>query len=80
LEEAGKIERVNKTFATFAAIGMCSWTSYWFDFDRQESGRELADTSVNIFFKGLREKARMPRALHGDEWSMLVWGCEPPSL
>jgi hypothetical protein len=22
----------------------------------------------------------MPRALHGDEWSMLVWGCEPPSL
>jgi hypothetical protein len=27
-----------------------------------------------------REKTRIPRALHGDEWSMLVWGLEPPSF
>ena len=53
LEEAVKVERVNKTFATFAAIGMCSWTFYWFDYDRRESGKELSDTYVNIFFKGL---------------------------
>ena len=25
----------------------------------------------------LREKARMPRAVHGDEWPMLVWGRHP---
>jgi len=53
LEEAGKVERVNKTFATFAAIGMCSWTFYWFDYDRKKSGAELSDTYMNIFFKGL---------------------------
>lgn len=53
LEEAGKVVWVNKTFATFAAIGMCSWTFYWFDYDRKESGQELSDTYVNIFFKGL---------------------------
>ena len=53
LEEAGKVKMVNKTFATFAAIGMCSWTFYWFDYDRKESSRELSDTYVNIFFKGL---------------------------
>jgi len=28
----------------------------------------------------LREKARMPRAVHGDEWPMLVWGREPPNI
>jgi AcrR family transcriptional regulator len=53
LEEAGKVGRINKTFATFAAIGMCSWTFYWFDYDRKTSGEELSDTYVNIFFEGL---------------------------
>ena len=53
LEEAGKVKMVNKTFATFAAIGMCSWTFYWFDYNRRESGEELSDTYVDIFFKGL---------------------------
>jgi AcrR family transcriptional regulator len=53
LEAAGKIERVNKTFAAFAAIGMCSWTFYWFDYDRKESSRELSDIYRRIFFHGL---------------------------
>jgi AcrR family transcriptional regulator len=53
LETAGRVERVNKTFATFAAIGMCSWTFYWFDYDRKESGKELSDTYVNILIHGL---------------------------
>jgi AcrR family transcriptional regulator len=53
LEASGKVKGVNKTFATFAAIGMCSWTFYWFDYDRMESGGDLADAYVDIFFNGL---------------------------
>ncbi len=53
LEVSGKIIKINKTFAAFAAIGMCSWTFYWFDYERKESGRELSEAYVNIFFNGL---------------------------
>ena len=53
LEAMGKIEKMNKTFASFSALGMCSWTFYWFDYDRQESGEELADTYLQIFLRGL---------------------------
>ena len=30
-----------------------------------------------IIFLELCEKARIPRAFHGDEWSVGVWGSEP---
>ena len=53
LEGAGRVQKINKTFATFAAIGMCSWTFYWFDYTRKESGKELSDTYVNILIHGL---------------------------
>ena len=53
LESAGKIVGINKTFATFAAIGMCSWTFYWFDYNRGETGGELSDTYTKIFLNGL---------------------------
>jgi AcrR family transcriptional regulator len=53
LESAGKIKGINKTFATFAAIGMCSWTFYWFDYNRGETGGELSDTYTKIFLNGL---------------------------
>ena len=53
LERAGKVKGINKTFATFAAIGMCSWTFYWFDYNRRETGSELSDTYVTVFLNGL---------------------------
>ncbi len=53
LEAAGRIKPLNKTFATFAALGMCSWTFYWFDYARRDSAGELADTYVEIFLRGL---------------------------
>ena len=53
LERSGRVKGINKSFATFAAIGMCSWTFYWFDYDRKQSGSELSDSYVNIFFKGI---------------------------
>jgi AcrR family transcriptional regulator len=55
MEAMGKIRRTNKTFAAFAALGMCSWTFYWFDYDRKKSAEELADTYVQILFKGLKK-------------------------
>ena len=54
LEDAGRIRKINKTFATFAALGMCSWTFYWFDYGRKESAEELADTYITIFFDGIK--------------------------
>ena len=53
LEDANKMRKVNKTFAAFAAIGMCSWTFYWFDYSRKESAAELSDTYVKIFLEGI---------------------------
>jgi TetR/AcrR family transcriptional regulator, cholesterol catabolism regulator len=53
MEIEGKIGKINKTFAAFALLGMCSWTFYWFDYERQESGEELADTYAKIFLKGI---------------------------
>ncbi|WP_051184844.1 TetR/AcrR family transcriptional regulator [Desulfatiglans anilini] len=53
MKAAGKAKDVNMTFATFGALGMCSWIFYWFDYSRQESARELADTYVEIFLRGL---------------------------
>ena len=53
MEAQGKIEKINHTFAAFALLGMCSWTFYWFDYDRKESSEELADTYARIFLKGV---------------------------
>ncbi len=53
LEQAGKTRKINKTFATFALIGMCSWTFYWFDHDRKDSAKELSETYKNIFLNGI---------------------------
>ncbi len=58
LEAQGKIEKVNKTFAAFALLGMCSWTFYWFDYERKESGEELADTYARVFLKGILKEGR----------------------
>ncbi len=53
MESQGKVLNINKTFAAFALIGMCSWTFYWFDYEQQASGEELADTYERIFLKGV---------------------------
>lgn len=53
LESDGRIKKINKTFAAFAALGMCSWTFYWFDYERSASAEELADTYIEIFLRGI---------------------------
>jgi AcrR family transcriptional regulator len=50
---SGKSKKVNSTIAAFAAIGMCSWTFYWFDYSRKKPTEELEETYVEIFLRGI---------------------------
>lgn len=53
LEAQGRLKAPEKAFYAFAAIGMCSWTFYWFDPNRGESADHLADTYIDLFFNGI---------------------------
>ncbi|BBO86582.1 TetR/AcrR family transcriptional regulator [Desulfosarcina ovata] len=53
MEAQGKVRAPQKAFTTFAAIGMCSWTFYWFDYQRKELADQLADTFADLFFNGI---------------------------
>jgi len=55
MQTSGKAKEMNSAFAAMAAIGMCSWVFYWFDYSQKESGGELADTFVEIFLRGIRK-------------------------
>jgi len=52
LQGSGEGKPLNKAFSAFAALGMCTWTFYWFDYSRKGSAEELAETFVEIFLKG----------------------------
>jgi AcrR family transcriptional regulator len=49
---SGKGKVLNEAFVAFALLGMSNWVFYWFDYSRKESAEELADTFIEIFFKG----------------------------
>lgn len=53
LEESGECKKINKTFATFALIGMCRWTFNWYDPSLKDSSDEVCETYNEIFFKGI---------------------------
>ena len=53
MQASGKAKKINSGFAAFAAIGMCSWIFYWFDYSKKESWEELSETFVEIFMKGI---------------------------
>lgn len=53
MQALGKAKNINSAFAAFAAIGMCSWTFYWFDYSQKESWEELSETFVEIFMRGV---------------------------
>jgi len=56
LDKAGKIDDVNPTFASFAAVGMVSWILYWFDYSRTESYKEVGDLFTKIFLEGILKR------------------------
>jgi AcrR family transcriptional regulator len=54
LQRSGRCDpSLNPLYAAFAAIGMCSWTLYWFDFDRQDALPGLAADFTRILLRGL---------------------------
>lgn len=53
LNSQGKAKKINPTFAAFAALGMMGWVVYWFDHSRNGSSDEVAESFVEIFFKGM---------------------------
>ena len=53
LESSGLSKKINKTFATFALIGMCRWTFNWYDHSRKDSSDDVCDTYKDIFFNGI---------------------------
>ena len=52
LQKKGEAQDIRDSFAAFLAIGMCSWTYQWFDYSRPFTADELADATVELFFKG----------------------------
>jgi AcrR family transcriptional regulator len=44
---------LDATYSAFAALGMCSWIFYWFDYSRPESGEAVAATMCEIFLSGM---------------------------
>lgn len=55
LQKRGEARKFKDSFATFLAIGMCCWTYYWYDYSRPSTADELADTIVDVFFKGIEK-------------------------
>jgi AcrR family transcriptional regulator len=54
MQASGKAKKnINSGFAAFAAIGMCCWIFYWFDYSRNQSWEELSETFIEIFMKGI---------------------------
>jgi AcrR family transcriptional regulator len=53
---------INPGHAAFAALGMCSWILYWFDYTRPSTGNEIAATISNIFMSGVLTKETPARA------------------
>lgn len=57
LQETGRCRNdIDPGHAAFAALGMCSWILYWFDYTRPSSGNEIAATMCNIFMSGIVTK------------------------
>ena len=47
---------LNPTFAAFAALGMCTWIFYWFDYSRPDDSAEVPATMAEVFLRGVLNK------------------------
>ena len=47
---------LNPTFAAFAALGMCTWIFYWFDYSRPDAAADVAATMTDVFMRGVLKK------------------------
>ena len=64
LQRSGRCDAaLNPAFAAFAAIGMCTWTLYWFDAEREEKREELGETYARIFLEGVLKREEHAEAM-----------------
>jgi len=55
LQKKGEARKLKDSFVAFMAIGMSCWTTYWFDYTRPSMAGKLADTLVEVFFRGIEK-------------------------
>jgi TetR/AcrR family transcriptional regulator, cholesterol catabolism regulator len=61
MQRQGRCRReLNPTYAAFAALGMCSWIFFWFDYGRPQDGSEVPATMADIFMNGVLEQRTQP--------------------
>jgi AcrR family transcriptional regulator len=53
MQAQGQMKTLNSSFVSFALIGMCTWTFYWFDRTRPEAVEELKESYLEIMLRGL---------------------------
>ncbi len=63
LQKAGKInDEIKPSWATLFVLGMLTWTTYWFDFERKTDIERIADQAVQLVFHGLGlRESRLPK-------------------
>lgn len=61
LQRAGLCDpTIHPVYSAFAAIGMCSWTLYWFDPDRRDALPAVAGDFTRIFMRGIGRCEEQP--------------------
>lgn len=63
LQKAKKISAdVKPSWATLFVLGMLTWTTYWFDYERKTDIERIADQAVQLVFHGLGlQESRLPK-------------------
>jgi len=44
---------IKPSWAALFLLGMLTWTTYWFDYDRQDKVDQIADLALMLVFQGL---------------------------
>ena len=54
LKSAGKIKtEVKSSWAALFILGMLTWITYWFDFDSEDSVKDIEDSALELVLNGL---------------------------
>lgn len=54
LQSEGRVDAgIKPSWAALFLLGMLTWTTYWFDYDRQDKVDQIADLALMLVFQGL---------------------------
>jgi len=63
LQSLGKAsESLKPSWAALEMLGMMTWTTFWFDYKKKDRIDAIADSAVEMAFRGIRPEAG-PRAV-----------------